>query len=296
MVVWEVRDGRRLGPSPFLCMGIVNVTPDSFSDGGQFLDPAAAETHARRLAEEGADILDVGGESTRPGSDPITAAEEWRRVGPVLEALRDNPPAAAISVDTWRAATAAKALEAGADVINDISACRFDPGLMDVLVQHQPGYVLMHTLDQPKTMQRDPQYKDVVEDVIRFLEDHLTALVKAGLDESRIVLDPGVGFGKTAAHNLALLACVNQIASLGRPVLVGLSRKRFLQEFLVEGETDRANATQAATVLAARNGAAIHRVHDVTLTRQSLAVTAAMLHAAASPVSHPAAGNSPCST
>ncbi|GAB7081805.1 dihydropteroate synthase [Megalodesulfovibrio paquesii] len=283
-VCWVVREGRRLGPAPSLVMGIVNVTPDSFSDGGRFFEPAAAASHALTLAAQGADILDLGGESTRPGSDEVPAEEEWARLGPVFGLLREAPQGQdlVLSVDTWRAETAARALAAGAAIVNDISACRFDPALMDVLVQHQPGYVLMHARGRPKTMQQDPQYDNVVEDVLHFLEERLGALVRAGLREDHIVLDPGLGFGKTVAHNLALLHGLERLTTLGRPVLMGLSRKRFLQSFLPAGEEDRANVTQAATVLAARNGARIHRVHDVALTRQSLAVCAAVEAAAES--------------
>ncbi|AGW12229.1 dihydropteroate synthase [Megalodesulfovibrio gigas] len=296
MVCWEIRDGARLGPSPFLVMGIVNITPDSFSDGGRFLEPAAAVMHGLALAARGADILDLGGESTRPGSDEVPADEEWRRLEPVFELLQDAPPARGLvlSVDTWRAETAARALAAGAAIVNDISACRFDPALVDVLVQHQPGYVLMHAQGRPKTMQQNPHYDDVVDNVLRFLEERLAALVRAGLAESRIVLDPGIGFGKTVTHNLALLAGLERLAVLGRPVLMGLSRKRFLQGFVPADAPDEAAratalqlATQAATVLAARHGARIHRVHDVAQTRQTLDIVAAV---------EAAGGEGPCST
>ncbi|MCA1946411.1 MAG: dihydropteroate synthase, partial [Desulfovibrio sp.] len=260
---------------------------------------------------------DLGGESTRPGSEEVPAEEEWRRLAPVFDLLRESPSAAVsfpghasapgpssptvLSVDTWRAATAAMALEAGAAIVNDISACRFDPALRDVLVQHQPGYVLMHAQGRPKTMQQNPHYDDVVDEVLRFLEGRLADLVRAGLAESRIVLDPGIGFGKTVAHNLALLAGLERLTALGRPVLVGLSRKRFLQGFVPADATDESAraaalqlATQIASALAARHGAHIHRVHDVAQTRQTLDLVAAVQGAAAGQVA--VRREAPCST
>lgn len=283
MIVWDVAPGRTLGPAPHLVMGILNVTPDSFSDGGRFLDPAAAVAHGLRLADEGAHIIDLGGESSRPGSRPVPADEEWARLEPVLAGLvpalaaRTAP---ALSVDTWRAETARKALDAGVAIVNDISAARFDPAMVDLLAERRPGYVLMHALDRPATMQQAPRYDDVVAEVLAFFEERLAVLVKAGLPESRVALDPGIGFGKTAAHNLRLLACLDRLLALGRPVLVGLSRKRFLGSVLGDETLDRGGATQAAQAMAAQRGARLHRVHDVAATLQTLAVVQAIESAA----------------
>ncbi len=272
-VLWKIRGGRVLGPAPFLIAGIVNVTPDSFYDGGRHGNAKAAITHSLALLKHGADILDVGGESTRPGSDPVSAAEERRRVTPVIESLyRMNRPEepVAISVDTYRASTAVAALDAGASIINDVSACRFDPALLDVLAQENPGYVLMHSSGRPKNMQVDPRYDNVVDDVIAFFEERLRVLTQAGLREDRIVLDPGIGFGKTAEHNFTLLANIDRLAGLGFPIYMGLSNKSLFQHILGVSVADRSAATLAATVALFCRGVRIHRVHDVAAIHQGL--------------------------
>lgn len=272
--------GRVLGPAPFLVAGILNVTPDSFYDGGAHGLPEQAAAHAARLLAEGADMLDVGGESTRPGARPVDAVEELDRVMPVIRAALalcgDDGQAPAVSVDTYKAEVAARALEAGAVIVNDISACRFDEGLADVLAQHKPGYVLMHSQGRPADMQKSPVYDDVVEDILAFFEERLDHLVRRGLPEARIVLDPGIGFGKTLAHNLDILRNVERFLTLGRPVYMGLSNKSLWQKLLDLGPSDRRTATAVATALTWAKGARIHRVHEVALARQSLRIAEAI--------------------
>lgn len=259
---WSIAGGRALALAPFVVMGIVNVTPDSFSDGGRFAGPEQAVEHGLAVLAQGAGIVDVGGESTRPGAAPVSAQDECHRVLPVVRGVLAHAPQAVVSVDTYRADTARQALEAGAQIINDVSACLFDPPLLDVMAQYAPGYVLMHSLGRPETMQIEPRYNDVVGDILSFFEARLTALVAAGLPEDRVVLDPGIGFGKTLAHNLQILAGLSRFTALGRPVLVGLSRKSFLGVLLGLETAQRGAATQVATALAFERGALIHRVHD----------------------------------
>lgn len=277
-VTWTVIGGRVLGPAPFFVMGIVNVTPDSFSDGGLHATPEAAVAHALELAAQGADILDIGGESTRPFAEPLPLAEELSRVLPVINGvLAGGAVLPAVSVDTYKAEVARQALEAGAAIINDVSACAFDPGLLDVVAQLKPGYVLMHSLGRPKTMQMEPRYDDVVADVCAFFDSRLAMLAKAGLPEDRVVLDPGIGFGKTLAHNVALLRNIGKFLSFGRPVMAGLSNKSFLGGLLGVGLTDRALPTQVATALAFARGAAIHRVHRAGDARITLKLAAELV-------------------
>ncbi|WP_243363716.1 dihydropteroate synthase [Fundidesulfovibrio terrae] len=275
-VTWTVKGGRVLGPAPFLVMGIVNVTPDSFSDGGRNFDPSAACAHALRMLEDGAAMIDVGGESTRPFADPVTEEEELRRVLPVVQAVLGSKPDAAVSVDTYKARVAHESLEAGALIVNDVSACAFEPQLKDVLAQHKPGYVLMHSLGKPATMQVEPAYGDVVAEIGRFFEEKLEMLVKAGLPEDRIVLDPGIGFGKTLTHNLAIMRGLGSFLAFGRPVLMGLSNKSFLGGLLGLGVGERGPATQVATALCHRRGARIHRVHDAAGAVRALTLTEAI--------------------
>lgn len=275
-VAWTVKGGRVLGPAPFLVMGIVNVTPDSFSDGGLSFDPAQALQHALQQMDEGAAIVDVGGESTRPFSDPVTESEELHRVLPVIEAILRERPDAAVSVDTYKAGVALRALQAGALIINDVSACRFEPQLLDVLVQHKPGYVLMHSQGTPKTMQVEPRYDDVVADVLDFFEKSLARLVRAGLPEDRVVLDPGIGFGKNIEHNLQLIRKLENFSSLGRPVLMGLSNKSFLGALTGQEVGKRGPATQVATALSHTHGALIHRVHQVAQAVEALTLAEAL--------------------
>jgi len=261
--------------------GIVNVTPDSFFDGGRFLDPQAALAQGRELVQAGAHILDVGGESTRPGAAPVTEADELARVVPVIEALAglsdpDKGESPTLSVDTYKARVAVAALGAGAFIVNDISACRFDPELLDVLAQHKPGYVLMHSLGRPGTMQQDPRYTDVVGEIMDFFEQRLSALTKAGLPEASIVLDPGIGFGKLLEHNLAILRGLERFGALGRPLFVGLSNKSLWGQLLGLAPGQRQNATAVATGLLVARGVLVHRVHEVASAHQAGVIATAI--------------------
>jgi dihydropteroate synthase len=288
-------------------MGIVNVTPDSFSDGGSFLDPDAAIAHARELVLQGADILDIGGESTRPGAEPVTAEEELRRVIPVLEGIAGAGAAGIagastgvqVSIDTSKAVVAEAALAAGASLVNDVSAFRADPLMASLVANGGAECCLMHMLGSPRTMQRagGPKYNDVVDEVKAFLEERLRFAVDEGVREELILLDPGIGFGKTIAHNLALLRRLDELTSLGRPLVVGTSRKSFLGRIVLAegagedevgaavvggagGATDAASrlpGTIATNVLALERGASVFRVHDVAPVREALAVAAATL-------------------
>ena len=258
-------------------MGVVNVTPDSFSDGGRFLDPAAAIEQGRRLAAEGAAILDVGGESTRPGADPVDVAEELARVVPVIEGLAALD--VCVSVDTMKLDVARAALAAGAGFVNDVSAFRHDAGMAALVAESGADCCLMHMLGEPRTMQQAPRYDDVVDDVRAFLEERLAFAVSEGIPEERIHLDPGIGFGKTIEHNLALLRGLPALARLGRPLVVGVSRKSFLGRITGRDADDRVAATVAANVLAFERGARVFRVHDVAAVADGLAVTAATLAA-----------------
>ncbi len=222
---------------PFRMMGVVNVTPDSFSDGGLYLDAGAAIAHARELVGEGAEIVDVGGESTRPGAEPVSAEEELRRVLPVVEGIaagNRTPTGPQISIDTSKAAVARACIEAGATLVNDVSALRGDPEMAGIVAQSGVECCLMHMRGEPRTMQADPRYEDVVDDVRAFLEERMAYAVGEGMREERIMLDPGIGFGKTLAHNLALLARLDELASLGRPLVVGTSRKSFIGRILAD--------------------------------------------------------------
>jgi len=242
-------------------MGVVNVTPDSFSDGGAFLHPTAAITEARGMIDEGAAIVDIGGESTRPGSEGVSLDEELRRIEPVLAALFDVPT----SIDTSKAEVARRAIAAGAVLVNDVTSLRGDPELAGVVADSDACLCLMHMLGEPRTMQEDPRYEDVVSDVKAFLEERLTFATAAGIEEERICLDPGIGFGKTVEHNVELLARLEEIVALGRPVLVGASRKRFLGRLLGDESalTGPVSAGVAVAVMAYERGASIFRVHDV---------------------------------
>ena len=255
-------------------MGIVNVTPDSFSDGGLFLEADAAVEHGATLAAEGAGILDVGGESTRPGAEPVPEDEELRRVLPVVERL-----AAAghrISIDTTKPTVASRALDAGATIVNDVSAFRFAPEMADLVAERGAGCCLMHMLGEPRSMQEDPRYDEVVADVTAFLEERLAFAVERGVSEERIWLDPGIGFGKTAEHNRELLRRLEEIVAIGRPVVIGTSRKSFLGR-LTGGKPagERLPGTIATNVLALERGASIFRVHDVAPVVDALQVAAA---------------------
>lgn len=267
------------GPGPLL-IGILNVTPDSFSDGGEFFDPEAAATRALEMLDEGADVVDVGGESTRPGSDPVSAAEEVRRVVPVVREILARRPEAVISVDTYRAGTAEAALGAGARIVNDVTALRGDPRAAAVVAEAGCPVVLMHMKGEPKTMQERPFYEDVVGEVRDFLAARAEDAVAAGVEPGNIIVDPGIGFGKTLEHNLELLRNLDAIVALGFPVLVGASRKRFIGTITgVERAADRVSGTLAANVLALEKGASLFRVHDVRANREALAVADAVLRA-----------------
>ena len=255
-------------------MGIVNVTPDSFSDGGLFLDPDAAVDHGLRLAAEGAAILDVGGESTRPGAAPVPPDEERRRVLPVVQAL--VAAGNRVSIDTTKVEVAGAALEAGATLVNDVSAFRFAPELAGVVADSGADCCLMHMLGEPRTMQEDPRYDDVVGDVRAFLEARLAFAVREGVPEERVWLDPGIGFGKTVEHNLELLRRLDEIVAIGRPVVVGTSRKSFLGKLAGgRAEDERLPGTIATNVIALERGACVFRVHDVAPVADALAIAAA---------------------
>jgi dihydropteroate synthase len=301
-------------------MGIINVTPDSFSDGGLFLDSDAAVAHGLELVEQGAHILDIGGESTRPGAKPVGVEEELRRVVPVIEelasAMRVMPAPAQISIDTSKAAVARAALAAGASLVNDVSALRADPEMAGVVAEGGAECCLMHMLGKPRTMQQDPRYKDVVDDVKAFLQERVAFAVGEGIDEWRLLLDPGIGFGKTVEHNLTILRRLDELAALGRPVVIGTSRKSFLGRIEAgvgsglggrrararkdahEGPAPSAEApdaesvskvsrgsdlgerlpgTIATNVMAFERGASVFRVHDVAPVATALAVAAATL-------------------
>jgi dihydropteroate synthase len=255
-------------------MGVVNVTPDSFSDGGAHFETTAAIAAARRLLDEGAAIVDVGGESTRPGAGAVPAAEELRRVVPVLEGLAGAP----FSIDTSKAEVAARAIELGAELVNDVTALRADPELAEVVASAGVYLCLMHMQGEPRTMQEAPRYEDVVSEVAAFLERRLAFAVAAGVPEELVCLDPGFGFGKTLEHNLELLRRLDEIVALGRPVLVGLSRKRSLGRLLgnPEATTGSDAASLGAAVAALDRGATIFRVHDVRPHVEALTVAAAV--------------------
>ena len=271
---------RTLGPDPVL-VGVLNVTPDSFSDGGDFLVPEKAASRGAAMLDEGAEIIDVGGESTRPGSDPVPQEEEARRVVPVIRAILADRPDAVISIDTYHAATAGAALAAGARVVNDVTALRGDPRMADVVAGSGCPVVLMHMLGEPKTMQRDPRYEDVVREVRGFLAGRAEHAFAAGVEPENIILDPGIGFGKTLEHNLILLRHLDALVELGFPVLVGASRKRFIGRISgVEEARDRVFGTVAANVLAYERGATLFRVHDVHANREALAVALAVRYGA----------------
>jgi dihydropteroate synthase len=263
-------------------MGIVNVTPDSFSDGGRFLAPDAAIEQGLLLAQEGARILDVGGESTRPGAEPVGAEEELRRVRPVIEGLAAAEWAGGsrpqISIDTSKASVADAALGAGASLVNDVSALRVDPEMAAVVADAEAECCLMHMLGEPRTMQQDPRYDDVVDDVKAFLLERMEFAVGEGVSEQRLLLDPGIGFGKTVDHNLQLLQRLDELVALGRPIVIGSSRKGFLARVAGSAPgSGRLAGTIATNVLALERGASVFRVHDVAPLREALALAAATL-------------------
>jgi dihydropteroate synthase len=273
-------------------MGVVNVTPDSFSDGGLFLAADTAIGHALRLVRDGADIVDVGGESTRPGAEPVTCSEELRRISPVIEGIAAADTGVQISIDTSKAAVAAAALDGGAALVNDVSAFRADPEMAGLVAERDAECCLMHMLGEPRTMQESPRYGDVVDEVKAFLAERLEFAVGEGVSEQRVLLDPGIGFGKTVEHNLQLLRRLEELTTLGRAIVIGTSRKSFLGRIASEsrsvnpgagaadgpvGARDRLPGTVATNVLAYERGARVFRVHDVAAAQQALAVAAATL-------------------
>ena len=273
---WTVINDLCVDTDPFLVVGIVNVTPDSFHDGGLRTETAQATAWAGTLHAQGARMVDIGGESTRPYAQPVSEDEEMARVLPVVRELRATVPDLLVSVDTTKGAVAAACLDAGAHVINDVSACSFDPGLLDVVAQYKPGYVLMHTSAGPETMQDDPRYTDVVDEICRFFEKRLSLLTAKGIPEDKIVLDPGIGFGKRLEHNLEILRRIESFYALGRPVYMGLSNKSLWTGLLGISADKRGLPTQVATALLAARGVRIHRVHEVDEAVQALTVTMAM--------------------
>ena len=260
---------------PARIMGIVNVTPDSFSDGGEFLDPQRAIAHGRELAEEGADILDIGGESTRPGARAVTAEEELARVGPVVEALANG--GTPVSIDTSKLAVADAALSAGAMMVNDVTGLRADPELAALCAERGCDVVLMHMLGDPRTMQEDPTYDDVVDEVKAFLAERIDFAVSRGIDEDRLWVDPGIGFGKTVEHNLELHRRLGELTELDRPIVFGSSRKSFIGKLTGAEVGQRIGGTVASNVIAYVNGASMLRVHDVAPVRQALTIADAVL-------------------
>lgn len=255
-------------------MGVVNVTPDSFSDGGRYLDAEAAVAHGEQLLRDGAEILDVGGESTRPGAVEVDEAEELRRTEPVVAGLADL---ATVSIDTSKLAVAEAALDAGASIVNDVTALRRDPEMAALCAGRAAGVVLMHMPGNPRTMQDDPRYDDVVDDVKAFLAARMEFAVGEGVAEERIWLDPGIGFGKTVEHNLELLRRLGELRELGRPLVIGTSRKSFIGRIDGSGVDERLGGSIASSVLAAAEGADVLRVHDVTEMAQAMRVAEAVL-------------------
>ena len=260
--VWRVGERAFDCSERTLVMGILNVTPDSFSDGGRFLDRASAISHATRMVDDGADMLDVGGESTRPGSTPVSMDEELERVHPVIQRLAELHPAVPISIDTRKARVAAEALDAGATIVNDVSGGA-DPAMFEVVRGRDAAVVLMHMRGDPTTMQEAPQYDDVVGEVHEYLRQRIEAAELAGIDPERIAIDPGIGFGKDLDHNLELMHGVGSFLDLGRPLLVGPSRKRFIGTILDLPEEERVEGTVGAVVWMIARGAHLVRVHDV---------------------------------
>ncbi|HEY8117520.1 MAG TPA: dihydropteroate synthase [Actinomycetota bacterium] len=278
--IWRVGDRAFDCSERTLVMGILNVTPDSFSDGGRFLDRATAVAHATLMVDDGADILDVGGESTRPGSAPVSADEELERVHPVIERLAELHPGVPISIDTRKAEVAAEALDAGATIVNDVSGGA-DPAMFDVVRDREAAIVLMHMQGDPTTMQEAPHYDDVVGEVHEYLRQRIEVAELAGIDAERIAIDPGIGFGKGLDHNLELMHGVDALLDLGRPVMVGPSRKKFIGTILDLPEEERVEGTVGAVVWMVARGAHLVRVHDVKVVVRAVRVSDAIAKAGA---------------
>ncbi len=276
--IWRIAERAFDCSERTLVMGILNVTPDSFSDGGRYLDRATAVAHATRMVEDGADILDVGGESTRPGSEPVPLDEELERVRPVIERLVELHPGVPVSIDTRKADVASAALDAGATIVNDVSGGS-DPAMFDVVRERDAAVVLMHMRGDPNTMQESPRYEDVVAEVHEYLRQRIEAAELAGIDPERIAIDPGIGFGKDHGHNLELMRRIDALRELGRPVLVGPSRKRFIGTILDLPEDERVEGTIGAVVWMVARGAHIVRVHDVKEVVRAVRVVDAIARA-----------------
>ena len=272
---WTVRDFVFKFPRPMVVMGVLNTTPDSFSDGGHFLDTDMATDHGLRLADEGAEIIDIGGESTRPGSEPVSATEELRRVVPVIERLTKRC-GAVISIDTQKPTVARAALDAGASIVNDIAANRQSTEMWEVVAEARAGYVCMHMQGTPQTMQTEPHYDDVLQEVGDFFSERLTRLAEHGVNSEQVALDPGIGFGKELEHNIKLLSGIHQLIISGRPLLIGASRKSFIGKLLGTPSNERLPASLACAACAAAEGAHIVRVHDVAETVQAVRMAEAL--------------------
>lgn len=274
---WYLSDGSKLLPKcPFGLMGIVNLTPDSFYDGGKNLVDGSYLSLVGEMISVGADIIDLGAESTRPGAAPISSASEQDRLLPALDILSKSYPDAIFSIDTYHASTAALAMENGAHIINDISACSYDPALVDVLAQYKPGYVLMHSQGRPSYMQNNPRYENIIDDMMFFFEEKLSNLFRSGLPENRIVLDPGIGFGKNLAHNLSIFQNMDQFKKFGRPILLGLSMKSFFGQLMGLPLEKRGPVTMIAMALMWEKGVFWHRVHDIEEAGKALALACRM--------------------
>ena len=272
---WTVRDFVFKFPRPMVVMGVVNTTPDSFSDGGHFLDTDMATDHGLRLADEGAEIIDIGGESTRPGSEPVSATEEMRRVVPVIERWAKRC-GAVISIDTQKPAVARAALDAGASIVNDIAANRESPEMWQIVAEAKAGYICMHMQGTPQTMQAEPHYDDVLREVGDFFSERLARLAEQGVSGEQVALDPGIGFGKELKHNIKLLSGIHELIMSGRPLLIGASRKSFIGKLLGTPSNERLPASLACAVFAATKGAHVVRVHDVAETVQAVRMTEAL--------------------
>jgi len=258
-------------------MGVLNITPDSFSDGGLYATPEAAVARGLKLIADGADILDLGGESTRPGSDPVSADEEMHRVLPVIAELRKQSDIL-MSIDTTKAEVARSALDAGADIINDISAGRFDQAMLDLAAEREVPIILMHMQGNPKTMQKNPYYADLLPEILTFFEQRIAAAVSRGIPRDRIIIDPGIGFGKRQEDNLSLLKNLQVLDTLGLPILIGISRKSFIGRILGDPPDQRLEGTIASALISVLHGAHILRVHDVAPVKKALTVAEAIMH------------------
>ena len=272
---WTACDSVFNFPRPMVVMGVVNTTPDSFSDGGHFLDNDMATDHGLRLVDEGAEIIDIGGESTRPGSEPVSVKEEMRRVLPVIERLAKRCEAV-ISIDTQKPAVAKAGLDAGASIVNDIAANRQSTEMWQVVAEARAGYVCMHMQGTPQTMQTEPHYGDVLQEVGDFFSERLTRLAEHGVNSEQVALDPGIGFGKELEHNIKLLSGIHQLIISGRPLLIGASRKSFIGKLLGTPSNERLPASLACAACAAAEGAHIVRVHDVAETVQAVRMAEAL--------------------